>query len=146
MNRECRRVRARLVELADGNPAESVSAELRRHLDTCPDCARELETLREETGLLRGLAEPEPPDGLEAGIMRRVRAAGRAEPRPLARLVLVRAGAVALFALGLLLGVGVGLGLTGDLPPHYPAGRPGAGSPSRAFAAEFTDFSEEIPW
>lgn len=146
MNRECRRARARLVELADGNLAESVSAELRRHLDTCPDCLRELEALREETGLLRAQAEPEPPDGLAAGIMRRVRAAGRAEPRPLARLVLLRAGAVALFAVGLLLGIGLGLGITGGLPPHYPAGRPGTDSPSRAFAAEFTDLNEEIPW
>jgi hypothetical protein len=78
--------------------------------------------------------------------MRRVRAVARPQRPRLARLVLVRAGAVALFAFGVLLGVGVGLGITGGLRPEYPAGRPSAEPPRHVVAAKFPEFDEEIPW
>jgi hypothetical protein len=65
---------------------------------------------------------------------------------PAMQLVLVRAGAVALFALGLLLGVGVGLGITGGLRSDYPAGQPSGASTRGALAAEFPEFDEDVPW
>ncbi len=146
MNSECRRLHPRLVELADGTLPDAERSAVEAHVAACPDCRRELECLRADSALLRSLPEPPVPDGLEAGVMRAVRLAARPVRRQALQLVLVRAGAVALFATGLALGVGVGLGITGGLRPDYQAGRPG-GTPARgALAAEFPGFDEEIPW
>jgi len=145
MSKDCGRLRTRLVELADGTLPESERAAFEAHVAACPDCGRELALLRAETALLRSLPEPSVPDGLEPGVMQCVRRSARPMRRPAMQFVLVRAGAVALFVLGLLLGVGVGLGITGGLRPEYPAGRPGAESTRRVLAAEFPEFSEEIP-
>ncbi|MFO7649730.1 MAG: zf-HC2 domain-containing protein [bacterium] len=146
MSSECRRLHPRLVELADGNLAGAEQSAVEAHVAACPDCRRELESLRADTALLRSLPEPPVPDGLEPGVMWAVRSSARPVRRPALQLVFVRAGAVALFALGLLLGVGVGLGITGGLRSDYPAGRPGGASTRGALAAEFPGFDEEIPW
>jgi anti-sigma factor RsiW len=135
-----------LVDLADGTLPDAERAAAEAHLAACPDCGRELECLRADSALLRSLPEPPVPAGLEVGVMRAVRSSARPVRRPAMQLVLARAGAVALFALGLLLGVGVGLGITGGLRPEYPAGRPGVESPRRVLAAEYPEFSEEMPW
>lgn len=146
MNSGCRRLHPRLVELADGNLPESTRAAVEAHAAACPDCHRELELLLADSALLRSLPEPSVPDGLEPGVMRAVRLGARPVRRQTLQLVLVRAGAVALFAFGVLLGIGMGLGITGGLRPEYPAGRPGAESPHRVLAADFPGFDEEIPW
>lgn len=146
MSSECRRLHPRLVELADCNLAGAERSAVEAHVADCADCRRELESLRADSALLRSQPEPPVPAGLEPGVMRAVRSSARPVRRPALQLVLVRAGAVALFALGLLLGVGLGLGITGGLRPEYPAGRHGVDSARRVLAAEFPDYSEEIPW
>jgi anti-sigma factor RsiW len=146
MSRECRRLKSRLVQLADGTLSGGERAAVEAHVAACTSCASELELMRADTDLLRSLPGPFAPDGLEPGVMRSVRAVARSARRPTMQLVLVRAGAVALFAFGVLLGVGMGLGITGGLRPEYPAGRPNSEPTRRVIAAEFPEFDEEIPW
>lgn len=70
----CDEARKLLVALADGEPAGAGADRARRHVASCPACARELEELERDTALLRAEPRPEPPAFLLTRTMARVRA------------------------------------------------------------------------
>jgi len=60
-SQECRRMRKLLPDFAAGKGTSRARASARRHLDSCPECARELCALERTAELLnRGLLEPAP--------------------------------------------------------------------------------------
>ena len=60
----CDQTRDMLSELIDGALDEPTEAHLRKHLDQCPACRKELASLRHTISLLSGLQEVEPPTDL----------------------------------------------------------------------------------
>jgi len=82
----------------DGALDESSRREVARHLETCPDCARELRLLKDTVGLVGTLPEVDLPEGFRAGLMERLAArrreadqsAGNARPAAHRRGVVVR--------------------------------------------------------
>jgi len=60
-SQECSRIRKLLPDFAAGKGTSRARASVRRHLDSCPECARELRALERTAELLnRGLLEPAP--------------------------------------------------------------------------------------
>ena len=79
---ECRALAADLHALVDGRLSPQRAQKVQGHLDGCPDCARDVATLRRLREELSGLAEPLPA-GFEARLARRLRAAQPdRRPRP----------------------------------------------------------------
>jgi hypothetical protein len=79
-----------MAEYLEGDLALDKRATVDAHLDGCPDCAREVDQMRQTIRLLHALPDPEPPPMLAADIMRRVRA-GEAEPSWMTRITRVLA-------------------------------------------------------
>ncbi len=57
----CRTFDSELLDLAEGAPA---SPELTRHLESCPDCRRRLQTLQHHLDLFQRVPSPDAPDEL----------------------------------------------------------------------------------
>lgn len=57
----CHRLRAELVDFAEGKLGEPRRLHVERHLSSCPDCAEAVLELREVPGQLRRLASVDPP-------------------------------------------------------------------------------------
>jgi hypothetical protein len=102
-------VRARLSEYLDRDLTNEERARVGAHLESCTDCDRELNELRETVSLLRRLPEPTLPAGISEAVMLRIaRGEGRearvrtlfrrvAEPRFAAPLAAGLAGLFFLF-------------------------------------------------
>jgi hypothetical protein len=74
----CRKVNSQLADLF--LDPESAPAELRRHVEGCPACSRELTELRSTMGLLDDWAVEEANPFFDAKLMARLRAEQQAEP------------------------------------------------------------------
>jgi len=73
---DCSRVRNLTTAFLDGALAEGQRAEIRDHLDGCPECSRELGELRETIGMLGAWApESAPGNGTDTEVARRLLAA-----------------------------------------------------------------------
>jgi anti-sigma-K factor RskA len=105
-------------ELQDLIPAHALDALepddavlLEAHIDTCDDCRRELDELRETTALLAFATDPvEPPASLRARILEAVAEPAPARSRPRLRLAFLRgafSGALAVAAVALVVGIAV---------------------------------------
>jgi len=74
----CRKVNSKLADLL--LDPQSVSAELRRHVEECVECGRELAELRATMGLLDDWAAPEPNPFFDAKLLSRLRSEEQARP------------------------------------------------------------------
>src|SRR5262245_8368004 len=96
---DCAEIRPALAELAVGALSGDERAEALRHVESCPDCARELERLAELADDLLLLAPPaEPPAGFEAAALARMTPAPRHRSRR--QLLGLAAGVVAVALAG----------------------------------------------
>lgn len=64
--------RARLSEYLERELIPEERSRVERHLESCPDCARELRELRATVSLLRRLPEPGHPPGLADAVMAQI--------------------------------------------------------------------------
>jgi anti-sigma-K factor RskA len=103
-------------ELQDLIPAHALDAleaddavQLEAHIESCPECRRELDELRETTALLAFATDPvEPPASLRAAILDAVAEPVPARARPRVRLAFLRgafAGTLAGAAIALVIGI-----------------------------------------
>jgi anti-sigma-K factor RskA len=103
-------------ELQDLIPAHALDAleaddavQLEAHIESCPECRRELDELRETTALLAFATDPvEPPASLRAAILDAVAEPVPARTRPRVRLAFLRgafAGTLAGAAIALVIGI-----------------------------------------
>ncbi len=60
----CEQCKDKLSDLIEGDLLEDAEQAMRAHLQTCPDCRRELEQMQAIVSALNGLPEVDPPDGL----------------------------------------------------------------------------------
>jgi len=65
----CQTCRERMAELADARLAEKDAAEARAHMEVCPDCAREFETLGATLRALDSVPNDAPSHRLRAALM-----------------------------------------------------------------------------
>jgi hypothetical protein len=116
----CQKTKAKLIDLLLDE--QSVPTEVRKHVEQCPDCSRELESLKAAMQILDTWDAPEPSPFFDARMAARLRSEREAEPagffeRMRARLLFgsnlqlrpVAAGALALL---ILIGGGTYAGLT----------------------------------
>jgi anti-sigma factor RsiW len=68
----CTRVRAQLSSYLDGDLSPAASGALSAHLETCPACARHLESLRAALGMLADLPRISPSEGIAARVFDRL--------------------------------------------------------------------------
>src|SRR6185295_5295342 len=68
----CTRVRAQLSSYLDGDLSPAASGALSAHLETCPSCARHLESLRAALGMLADLPRISPSEGIAARVFDRL--------------------------------------------------------------------------
>jgi hypothetical protein len=131
--------RETLSRIADEGPEPAARA----HLDACADCRAELEAMRGLLAALRTLPEPEVPEAVWAGVVRRLVAEGRVEVgagarrRPAhARLPSSRAWRWAYRAAGAaaFLAIGFAAGRWSASPPGVEAG--GASEAARPATVE----------
>jgi anti-sigma factor RsiW len=66
----CRDLLAELSAYLDGEAAQSVCAEIERHLQSCPDCCAVVNTLDHTVALDRALPAPGFPAGVEERLLR----------------------------------------------------------------------------
>lgn len=130
-----------LARMVDESPSSEESA----HLANCPECALELELLRQQTVALASLPRLEAPSTLWHRIEGRLRAEGRAAParsRPATRAPLVRAAVnVGIFLLGAAAGASYATrdGAVSVRPPvPVDPEPPAAGSAAPAAIGPFT--------
>jgi hypothetical protein len=120
----CQTCREHMAELADAKLDTAAAASVRGHMESCPDCRREFETLSRTLGALDALPSSPPSHRLRAAVAglietekltlreerawaSSIRSAGspRGGPRPpWTRLLLQAAGVCTLVALGFILG------------------------------------------
>jgi anti-sigma factor RsiW len=74
------RVRSLLGDYMEGDLSTLEHTAVDEHIEGCPSCGQELRDLRTIVGLVRGLPDPRPPDGLADAVMARI-AAGEGAPR-----------------------------------------------------------------
>lgn len=65
----CQSCRERMAELADARLGEREAAQMRAHLEGCPECARELETIRTTLAALDSVPHDAPSHRLRASLM-----------------------------------------------------------------------------
>lgn len=111
MKMTCDTVRDRMPELAAGLLADEEAVPVERHLDACAACADEREVV-----LFLRAASPEPPPGLEARIVRTVRAGAPAASRgrTVPSFAIAAGAAFALLTGSLLVRGGIGAGDEGS--------------------------------
>ncbi|MCX7362995.1 MAG: anti-sigma factor [Alphaproteobacteria bacterium] len=112
---DCPTCEAMVDAYVDGELSASESVAFERALDTCPDCAKRLETARAMSRLLRELPAEPAPDLLRARIERELRPVAEARWRPWA----LAASLIAAVSVGWLGGTLTGGRNTDDLVATY---------------------------
>jgi hypothetical protein len=68
----CRNVRKSIIDLLDASKGESISPELYRHIEQCPDCACEFRALKKTLEILQPRRQVEASSGFKEGVMNRI--------------------------------------------------------------------------
>jgi len=74
MHEDCMKYAERISEFLDGELDEEIFAEIRSHLEVCPECRHCVESLRKTTDLLKRT----PRDSVPADVRKRLRTALKA--------------------------------------------------------------------
>ncbi len=103
VSRQCRQIRERLPEYAEGRLSGESRTAVERHLAECGRCTQEVAELRAVLSALRAIPAEAPPDSLVPGVRRavarHVAASRRTAPRPFwARIAIPAAAATGLLA------------------------------------------------
>ena len=140
----CPEARERLSDLLDEALAPAELAEIRTHLDGCPDCRRELERLRATLGILSRVERPRAP----AGFVDRVMAAAHPAPwyRRLGRWLFLPLGTkLPAEAAAMVMIAVLGVFLLQRTPEMQDAGRPEFPSPAPGLEAPVGSHVEPAP-
>ncbi len=79
---ECKKCLSLLCEYKDGELGESVSLEMKHHLESCSVCSAELEAMRNISEIIASVKAPEAPADFEDKVIKVLDERARAERKP----------------------------------------------------------------